>query len=99
MSMMRWQPFSELISPRQAIEKLFKDSFVTPSRILNTLGPGVATPIDMYQTANDVVVKATLPGIKPEEVDITYFSSIIQVARVLGKSGLVLNGKSQINRV
>jgi len=71
MSMMRWQPFPELISLRQAMEKLFEDSFVTPSRILSTFDLGVATPIDMYQTANDVVVKATLPGIKPEEVDIT----------------------------
>ena len=71
MSMMRWQPFPELISLRQAMEKLFEDSFVTPSRILSTLGPGVATPIDMYQTASDVIVKAALPGVKPEEVDIT----------------------------
>jgi len=72
---MRWQPFLELISLRQAMEKLFEDSFVTPSRILGTLGPGVATPIDMYQTANEVVVKAALPGIKPEEVDITVIES------------------------
>ena len=27
--------------------------------------------MDMYQTANDVVVKAALPGVKPEEVDIS----------------------------
>ncbi len=53
------------------MEKLFEDSFVIPSRILSPLGPGVATPIDMYQTANEVIVKATQPGIKPEEVDIT----------------------------
>ncbi len=52
MSMMRWQPFPELMSLRQAMEKLFEDSFVTPSRLLSTFGPGVATPIDMYQTAN-----------------------------------------------
>ena len=57
------------------MEKLFEDSFVTPSRILSTLGPGVVTPIDMYQTASDVIVKAALPGIKPEEVDITITES------------------------
>ncbi len=57
------------------MEKLFEDSFVTPSRILSTLGPGVATPIDMYQTANAVVVKTALPGVKPEEVDITVIES------------------------
>jgi len=69
--MMRWQPFPELIILRQAVEKLFENSFVTPSRILGTLGSDVATPIDIYQTANEVIVKAALPGIKPEEVDIT----------------------------
>ena len=71
MNMMRWQPPPELMSLRQAMERLFEDSFVTSSRILSTLGPGVAAPIDMYQTANEVIVKAALPGIKPEEVDIT----------------------------
>ena len=70
MSMMRWQPFPELVSLRQAMEKLLEDSFVTPSCILGTLGSGVATPIDMYQTANEVTVNAALPGMKPEEVDI-----------------------------
>ena len=71
MSMIRWQPFNELISLRQAMDRLFEDSFITPSRFLSTFGPGGTTPIDMYHTANEVVVKAALPGVKPEEVDIT----------------------------
>ncbi len=69
MSIMCWQPFTELMSLRQAMDKLFEDSFVTPSRI--SFGPSTGIPIDMYHTANDVVVKAILPGIKPEEVDVT----------------------------
>jgi HSP20 family protein len=77
--MMRWQPFSELISLRQAMDKLFEDSFVTPSRLLNTFGPGVTTPIDMYHTANEVVVKAALPGVKPEEVDITITGDTLSI--------------------
>ena len=66
MNIVRWQPFTELESLRRAMDRLFEDSFVSPSRILDTSGDGVATPIDMYHTANDVVVKATLPGVKPE---------------------------------
>ena len=75
MSMMRWQPFPELINLRQVMEKLFEDSFVTPSRILGAIGPGTATSFDMYKTANEVIVKAALPRIKPEEVDITITES------------------------
>ena len=70
MSIVRWQPFTELVSLRQAMDRLFEDSFVSPSRILGTFDAGVTTPIDMYHTDNDVVVKATQPGVKPEEIEI-----------------------------
>lgn len=52
------------------MDRLFEESFVRPSR----LWPGVEAgdvPVDVYQTVDDVVVEAALPGIKPEEVDIT----------------------------
>lgn len=59
-----------MMSLRQAMDKLFEDSFVRPSHLWPELRGG-ELPIDMYQTKDDVVVKATLPGIKPDEVDIT----------------------------
>jgi len=91
--MMRWQPLSELISLRQAMEKLFEDSFVTSSRILSTLGPGVVTPIDMYQTANEVVVKAALPGINPEEVDVTITGDTLTIKGETKGEGLIESKK------
>jgi HSP20 family protein len=57
------------MSLRQAMDKLFEESFVTPSRAFQ--GFGVAMPIDMYQTENEVVVKTALPGVSADEVDIT----------------------------
>jgi len=71
MSMIRWQPFSELLSLRQAMERLFEDSFVRPSRLFTVLGKEIGVAIDMYQTPDDVVVKATLPAVKPQEVEST----------------------------
>ncbi len=35
MSIMRWQPFPELMSLRQATDKLLEDSFVSPFRPLS----------------------------------------------------------------
>ena len=71
MDLVRWDPFREMTTLRDAMDRLFEDSFVRPSRFWpDQLGRG-QLPIDMYQTANDVVVKATLPGLKPEEVDIS----------------------------
>jgi len=77
--MIRWQPFPEIVSPRQAMESLFEDSFVTPVRMLGSPGSGVATPIDMYQTASEMIVKAALPGIKPDEVDISITGTTLTI--------------------
>lgn len=71
MSMLRWGgPFSELMSLRQAMDKLFEDSFVRPSCLLAGFSEAGAPAIDAYHTANEVVVKAALPGIKSEDVSI-----------------------------
>ncbi|MCD6300004.1 MAG: Hsp20/alpha crystallin family protein [Dehalococcoidales bacterium] len=70
MTMIRWEPFREMMTLRNAMDRLFEESFVRPSRLWPEVGVGELA-IDMYQTANDVVVKAALPGLKPEEVDIS----------------------------
>jgi len=70
MTMIRWEPFREMMTLRNAMDRLFEESFVRPSRLWPEVGVGELA-VDMYQTANDVVVKAALPGVKPEEVDIS----------------------------
>lgn len=66
----RWEPFAGLTSLRQAMDRLFEDAFIRPSRLWPEL-VGEEPALDVYQTDKDVVVKASLPGIKPEEVDIS----------------------------
>jgi len=70
MAIERWHPFTELMSLRQAMDRLFEDSFVRPSHALTSLGEVAAPVLDIYQTPNEVVVKAALPGVKPEDVSI-----------------------------
>jgi HSP20 family protein len=58
----------EMMTLREAMDRLFDDAFTRPL----TINGGLTGPaIDMYQTEDDVVVKATLPGLKAEDVDIT----------------------------
>ena len=70
MAIERWHPFTELMSLRQAMDRLFEDSFVRPSRALEALSEVAAPALDIYQTPSTVVVKATLPGLKPEDLSI-----------------------------
>lgn len=78
MSIVRWEPFREMISLRNAMDRLFEESFVRPTRFWPELGIE-EIPIDMYQTDNDVVVKASLPGTKPDEVDISITGDTITI--------------------
>jgi hypothetical protein len=43
------------------MDRLFEDSFVHPSRLWHELERS-DLPADMYQTANDIVIKATIPN-------------------------------------
>jgi len=78
MTMIRWEPFGEMMSLRQAIDKLFEDSFVRYPRLWPELGAG-EVPTDIYQTKDNVVVKASLPGVKPEEVDISITGDVLTI--------------------
>jgi HSP20 family protein len=72
-SLIRWDPFGDRSSFRNSMDRLFDESFVSTPRGFGFIAPiGAANlAIDMYETKDDVVVKAALPGIKPEQVEVT----------------------------
>jgi HSP20 family protein len=68
----RWDPFREAVTLREAIDRLFEDSFV-PSRGQATpeRERGFRLPLDAYVTPDEIVITANMPGVKPEGVEIT----------------------------
>jgi HSP20 family protein len=67
-NLIRWEPMREMMTLREAMDRLFDDAFTRPVGIS---GVSAMPAIDMYQTNDEVVVKATLPGLKAEDVHIT----------------------------
>jgi HSP20 family protein len=66
--MIRWDPFDDLASLRESMDKLFEE-FTT--RRPHAAGPAVWPPaVEVYETDADIIVKAELPGIDPKNVDI-----------------------------
>jgi HSP20 family protein len=66
----RWEPSSPL-SLRDAVNQLFEDSFVRPwSGVLTGTGTNYL-PLDIYETDDAFVVKAFVPGVSPDHLDIT----------------------------
>lgn len=73
----RTSPFGELLSLRQAMDRLFEDSFIRPRGWALTALEGDGLPLDVYETADALVVKAALPGVKPEEVEVTVTGDVL----------------------
>ena len=78
----RPSPFGELVSLRSAMDRLFEDSFVgRPFGGVFSAGPDALNhlPLDVTRTADALVVEAALPGIKPEDVDITVEDNTLSI--------------------
>ena len=68
----RFDPLNEMVSLRSAMDRLFEDSFVNPMSWRTISGTeSVNAPIDVHETADELVVTASLPGMKAEDVEIT----------------------------
>jgi len=74
-NLIRWEPARDMMTLREAMDRLFDDAFTRP---LSLSGNGWSVPaVDMYQTDNEIVVKAALPGIKADEVQINITGDVL----------------------
>jgi HSP20 family protein len=65
----RYDPFREALSLRRAMDQLFDQSFINPGMTPGA-GPMIA-PMDVCETPNGYEVDVALPGVRPEDVEIT----------------------------
>jgi HSP20 family protein len=75
----RWQPYREAVSLRDAMDRLFQDSFVTPGRG----GQGASmlpVSVDVHETEQGYELCASLPGWKPDDINITAHGDTITIS-------------------
>ena len=76
-NIIRWEPAREMMTLREAMDRLFDDAFTRP---LSLGGNNWSIPaVDMYQTDNEVVVKVALPGIKADEVQLNVTGEVLTI--------------------
>ena len=89
MSVNRWDPFTDLVSLREAMNRLLEESVVRPGAVMTGQPGGQPQPghpstarpfpVDVWQTADEIVVRATLPGVSPENVDINVVGETLTI--------------------
>jgi HSP20 family protein len=78
-SVTRWDPFADL---RGTMDRLFDEGFSRPWRLIpSTNGEGYEAtfPVEVSETDSDIEVKASLPGVKPDAVEITVANDVLTI--------------------
>jgi HSP20 family protein len=60
----------EMVSLRDAMDRLFSDAFTRPWPLASGQLRNVLPPIDLWQDGNSVFLRAALPGLKADDVQI-----------------------------
>lgn len=79
MAIERWEPFREAISLRDAMNSLLQESFVRPTGFSTDVAGRTSMPIDVRETDNEFIVEASLPGLKPDDVQITVHGDTVTI--------------------
>jgi HSP20 family protein len=69
-SIVRWEPWRDMMSLRDAMERMVEEGFLRPPMPFGLWSEG-SLAVDMYETEENVVVKTTVPGVKAEEIDVS----------------------------
>lgn len=77
MAITRWDPFREMERMRDTMDRFIEEGLgmtpFTPERFS-------AFPVDVYQTENEITVKAAVPGMKPEDININVLGNILTIS-------------------
>ena len=76
------------------MDRLFEESFVRPFGWVSPVESGMA--LDMYETDDNLVVKAALPGVAPENVEVTIEGDRLRIEGELKADEEMNKGKVHI---
>lgn len=91
MALVKWNPFQDLLFIKERTDKLFEQNMAKILGIDESLGKNSfwSPPVDIYETKKEMVIKAELPEVKPDEVEIKIEYNVLTIKgeRRLEKSG------------
>ena len=70
MSIDRWDPFRDMMTMREAMDRWLQQSLSGTGQLLSTLRPD-SVPVDVIERDDAFEVRASVPGVKPEDVEVT----------------------------
>lgn len=87
----RYEPARDMLSLRDAMDRLFQESFVVPQAAGFRNG---SAPLDLHETADSYVATVSLPGWRPEEINITVQDNTVTISGERGQEPAEEDGKT-----
>jgi len=70
MSIIRWDPFRDLITLRERMNRLFEDAFPYRGEEKELIASSWAPAVDIYEKENALVLTTEVPGIDEKDIEI-----------------------------
>jgi HSP20 family protein len=71
MNIVRWNPAFDVLNMHSELDRVFNDLVRGAGMVQGGQGSQAFLPIDVLRRDNDVVIEASVPGFKPEQVEVT----------------------------
>jgi HSP20 family protein len=80
MSLTQWDPFRELLSLQERMNRLFDQTFSRSRSQAGEIGGGTWSPaVDLYESQDHLILKAELPGVEQSEIELRVDSNRISL--------------------
>jgi len=70
MAIIRWDPFRDLITLREKMNRLFEDAFTSRTEEKDLISSSWTPAVDIFETENELVLTAEVPGIEDKDIEI-----------------------------
>jgi len=76
----RWDPFRQLSTLRSEIDRLFEEPFSALSEGMQPFMSGWSPALDVFEDRDNLTVKAELPGMKKEDIEISLHDGVLTLS-------------------
>ncbi len=76
MTLQRWEPFRDLRQMEETMNRLWRGFGIGPA-LYREGNEDWNILVDVIQKKDDIVVKATIPGVKPEDIDVAIEDNVL----------------------
>jgi len=77
-TLMRWDPYREFATMRNLMDRVFEDTFGPVQALRGDVG-AMSLALDVAEKEDGFVVKASVPGINPDDLDISLTNDVLTI--------------------